>query len=133
MGKFKVSQDLPQMPYRLSAGSFKPGQGTMIEIPIPVFPYLKLPAASGIATRVIGRFWTSIALKNSLKVGDSLYYFHPYELTSPPKIGELTAYQKLFMRRTGSWMFSALESLLAGFSAVPKATCIDVARSFGNA
>ncbi|MCX6135475.1 MAG: polysaccharide deacetylase family protein [Ignavibacteriales bacterium] len=133
MGKFKNSRELPSIPYRLSADSFIPGEGSMIEIPIPTFPYLRLPAATGIATRVIGRPWTSVALRSSLRAGDSLYYFHPYELTLPPAIGGLTAYQKLFMRRTGSWMLRSVKNLLSEFSGVRKATCREVARSFERA
>jgi peptidoglycan/xylan/chitin deacetylase (PgdA/CDA1 family) len=132
MGKFGNNQDLPQYPYRLSADSFSPGSGKIVEIPIPVFPYLRLPAASGIATRVIGRRWTTIALKQSLKAGDSLYYFHPYELTEPPQISGLTVYQRLFMRRAGAWMIGTLKNMLSGFSKVPKATCADVAGTFGE-
>jgi polysaccharide deacetylase family protein (PEP-CTERM system associated) len=129
MGKFGISRHIPSVPYRLSADSFNPGQGSMVEIPIPVFPYLRLPAATGIATRVIGRPWTSIALRQSLKTGDSLYYFHPYELTLPPRIEGLSAYQKLFMRRTGPWMHTSVKDLLRRFSLVPKATCVEVAKS----
>jgi peptidoglycan/xylan/chitin deacetylase (PgdA/CDA1 family) len=132
MGKFGMNQHLPQSPYRLSKDSFRPGAGELVEIPIPVFPYLKLPAATGIATRVLGRLWTTLALRHSLKVGDSLYYFHPYELTAPPEINGLTLYQKLFTRHAGAWMNIALRSILTEFSEVQRMTCADLVQGFAK-
>ena len=35
-------------------------QGDLVEIPHPVFPVLRLPAASSILTRVVGRAWSLI-------------------------------------------------------------------------
>jgi hypothetical protein len=130
MGKFGKHKDFPRVPYRLSADSFRPGSGKIVEIPIPVFPYLKLPAATGIATRVLGCRWTTLAVKHSLKAGDTIYYFHPYEFTEPLQINGLTLYQRLFCRRAGSWMNQALRRILAEFSKVPKVTCVQVAQSF---
>jgi peptidoglycan/xylan/chitin deacetylase (PgdA/CDA1 family) len=132
MGKFGRSQHLPDAPFRLSPDSFRPGGGRMIEIPIPVFPYLRLPAATGIATRVFGLGWTILALRHSLRRGDSLYYFHPYELTQPPRIEGLTFYEHLFRRHAGPWMAGAMDTLLSRFSHVPHMTCADLARGFGT-
>jgi len=130
MGKFGEYESFPKYPYRLSKDSFRPGTGPLVEIPIPVFPYLRLPAATGIATRVLGQSWTTLALRHSLRTGDSLYYFHPYEFTTPPVITGLTVYQRLFTRHAGPWMARALRSLLSDFSEVPRATCVDLARGF---
>ncbi len=128
MGKFGRFRNLPQNPYRMAPGSFFPGNGDLVEIPIPVFPYIRLPAATGIMTRVIGVWWTVTALKAALKSGDSLYYFHPYELTDRPRINRLKLRDRLFARRTGEWMKNSLREIFNLCSAVPKATCFELAQ-----
>ncbi len=126
MGKFGRFQNLPQNPYRMAQRSFYPGDGDLVEIPIPVFPFIKLPAATGIMTRVIGVWWTVIALKTALKSGDSIYYFHPYELTDIPSIKGLKPRDRLFAQRTGVWMGKSLREILHLFSTVPKTTCFEL-------
>lgn len=123
MGKFSNTKSLPAYPYFLSKDSFEPGNGPLFEIPIPVFPYIKLPAATGIMTRVIGVWWSSLALRYNLLHHDSLYYFHPYELVEAPQIKNLSIMEKLHARRSGKWMTSAVKKLLSTFKDQPKLTC----------
>lgn len=123
MGKFGKGRELPVVPYRLSGSSFSPGRGTMAEIPIPVFPIIRLPAATGIMTRIIGRWWSAAALRSALGKGDALYYFHPYEFTEIPHIAHLGSRNRLFSRRAGKWMKTAVGKLLDDFADVPKITC----------
>jgi polysaccharide deacetylase family protein (PEP-CTERM system associated) len=111
-GKYGGMLNAPQNPYRLSHGSLdKPGQREIIELPIPSFPGLKLPAASGIMTRVMGKWWTLTALKHALRTGTATYYFHPYELGPRPKIPGLSPRIHLFLRRMGPWMERALRDI----------------------
>ena len=99
-------------PYRFSAAFSRPDPaGDMVEIPLPTFPFLRLPAATGILTRVAGRAWTLIALKGALRTGDAQYYFHPYELGPRPKI-PLSLRERLFLRRLGPWMEEAVEAIV---------------------
>ncbi len=123
MGKFSNTKSLPAYPYFLSKDSFEPGTGPLFEIPIPVFPYIKLPAATGIMTRVIGAWWTIIALKNALNQNDAIYYFHPYELTRMPKISALKFIEKIHSRRSGKWMTKAIKKIFVEFKDIPKLTC----------
>ena len=44
----------------------------MVEIPLPTFPLLRLPATTGILTRIAGTTWTLLALRT----GDVQHYFH---------------------------------------------------------
>jgi len=126
MGKFGRSKLLPAYPYFLSKDSFEPGNGPLFEIPIPVFPYIKLPAATGIMTRVIGVWWSSFALKYNLKSHDALYYFHPYEMVDAPQLENLSIIQKLHSRRSGDWMKKALKKLFSTFLDQPNLTCIQL-------
>ena len=115
MGKFGNTMNLPSYPYFLSRTSFRPGDGKLFEIPIPVFPFIALPAASGIMTRVIGIWWSVFALKYNLKKHDALYYFHPYEFLEKLELRNMTFIQKLHARRTGFWMRKAVKEILSEF------------------
>lgn len=98
-------------PYRFSERFSRPDpSGDLVEIPHPVFPWLRLPAATGILTRVAGRSWTLTALRHALRTGDVQYYFHPYELGPRPKI-PLSLRERLFLRRLGPWMERAVEDV----------------------
>lgn len=126
MGKFSYPVELPQHPYFTDDISFREGSGSFFEIPIPVYPYIKLPAATGIMTRVIGKWWSVTALKSALENSDALYYFHPYELTSKPEIKNLKFLQKLHSRRTGEWMKNAVEKILGEFREVEMVSCAEL-------
>ena len=110
--------------------SFKPGSGPLFEIPIPVFPYLKLPAATGIMTRVVGTWWTKWTLSYYLKKHDALYYFHPYEMVKAPEVEGLKFMQKLHTRRSGPWMKSAVRNILTEFKNFPVTNCFELMNSF---
>jgi len=99
-------------PYRFSEAFARPDPaGDLVEIPLPTFPVLRLPAATGILTRVAGRAWTLAALRGALRTGDAQYYFHPYELGPRPNI-PLSLRERLFLRRLGPWMEDAVEAIV---------------------
>jgi peptidoglycan/xylan/chitin deacetylase (PgdA/CDA1 family) len=101
-----------QNPYRLRDRFALPDPaGDFVEIPVPVFPGLRLPAATGILTRVAGVGWTLAGLRDALKTGDAQYYFHPYELGPRPGIA-LSLRERLFLRRLGPWMEDAVERIV---------------------
>jgi len=126
MGKFGRSKSLPVHPYFLSENSFEPGNGPLFEIPIPVFPFIKLPAASGIMTRVIGVWWSSLALRYYLNRHDSLYYFHPYEMVHAPRVENLKFMQKLHSRRSGEWMKGAVNKILMEYQNTTIINCVEL-------
>jgi len=107
-------------PYRFRDAFSEPSpDGDFVEIPHPVFPLLRLPAATGILTRVAGRWWSLIALHRALQSGDVQYYFHPYELGPKPGL-RFSLRERLFLRRVGPWMADAVEVIgrrLAGWGA----------------
>jgi peptidoglycan/xylan/chitin deacetylase (PgdA/CDA1 family) len=99
-------------PYRFrDRFSVPDAAGDLVEIPLPTFPVLRLPAATGILTRVAGVRWTTVALRHALRGGDAQYYFHPYELGERPRI-PLGLRERVFLRRLGPWMERAVERIV---------------------
>lgn len=112
-GKYKGQSSAPNNPYRIDKSSLcLKGDANLIEIPIPVFPLLKLPGAVSIATRIFGWIWTSITLYNALRTGAACYYMHPYEFNEAPKLQNMSLRQRVFFRRTGAFMENILQRLL---------------------
>ena len=99
-------------PYRISHSFGEPDpEGDFAELPLPVFPGIRLPAGTGILTRVLGRAWTTVALRNALRTGDTQYYFHPYEIGPLPRIS-MTWRERLFLRRLGGWLEGAVGKIV---------------------
>ena len=98
-------------PYRFQDSFSRPERGgDLVEIPLPVFPAVRLPGGTGILTRVAGLRWTLYALRHALRTGDTQYYFHPYELGPRPEI-PLSLRERLFLRRLGPWMERAVDEI----------------------
>lgn len=113
-GKYADHEGTPSSPYVLPRELFhEPGGHGLAEVPIPVMPGLNLPAGSGIITRVLGAWWSLLALRLCLGRGDALYYFHPYEIGDKPRLRNETAYIKLFFRNAGKSYRKMLGRLFA--------------------
>jgi peptidoglycan/xylan/chitin deacetylase (PgdA/CDA1 family) len=113
LGKNFGHEHRASAPYRFRDRFSRPDPaGDMAEIPIPTFPVLRLPAATGILTRVAGRTWTLVALRRALREGDAQYYFHPYELGPRPDLRRLSLRERIFLRRLGPWMEGAVEDIV---------------------
>jgi len=106
-GKYSGQSALPQNPYLI--------REKLIELPIPTFPFLRLPGAVSIATRVFGRTWTGITLRGALKTGAAHYYVHPYEFQEAPKLENMSFQERIFWRRTGSYMEESFQKILATY------------------
>lgn len=116
-GKYKGLVGAPQTPYRPAWDNLaRRGQHPVVELPIPSFPLLRLPAATGIMTRVAGLWWCRAALAGALRGGAATYYFHPYEIATPPSFAGMTPKVRLFLRRTGPWLEKALDRLLGSLN-----------------
>jgi hypothetical protein len=115
MGKYGYTR-APLHPYVPSVHDIElPGDSGLVELPVAVFPGIRLVAGSGIFTRVFGYWWTKSALKRLLHTGDTVYYFHPYELMPPPRLSGLGFSQKVFLRGTGDTMRRYLDKLMEDF------------------
>lgn len=113
MGKFGNFTNAPLNPYELSCHDFSsPGNSGLWEFPWPIFPVRKLPSGSGIMTRIAGYYYTVVSLDNALKTGDTVYYFHPYEIGSMPKLNITNLKTKLFVRNIGINFMNMLDMIL---------------------
>lgn len=102
LGKFGNFRKAPLNPYELSASDFaEEGNSGLFELPWPVFPLGHLPSGSGIMTRIAGYWYTIISLEYALRTGDSVYYFHPYEIGPTPEIDDLNIYGRILLRNLG--------------------------------
>jgi hypothetical protein len=117
-GKYKGWSGAPIHPYRPHYENVaSAGGASLIELPLPPFPILRLSAGSGIMTRVLGYQWSSIAVHAAIRTGDTGYYFHPWEVGAcPPQGNSHSLKSRLFLRRTGPWMLNAVDRMLSAFS-----------------
>lgn len=116
MGKFGNFSGVPHRPYMLDKRDFsKEGNSGLWEFPWPVFPILSLPSGSGIMSRLAGYWYTIISLKYALKSGDTVYYFHPYEIGPRPVLPEENMYIKLFLRNLGKPYLTMLKKIFNRF------------------
>lgn len=113
MGKFGKFQNAPKNPYELSKTDFsKPGDSGLWEFPWPTFPVGNLPSGSGITTRIFGYYYTVKALDHALRTGDTVYYFHPYEIGPRPQIDSPNIMTKVFLRNNGDEYFAMLKKII---------------------
>lgn len=71
-------------PYFPKEGSLKPGgEGPFLELPWPYYELggVRLPTPGGPLLRLFGKTLTSRGLKQSLSRGDTVFYFHPLEVS----------------------------------------------------
>jgi len=115
-GKYKGWANAPSHPYHPARDAIgRVGDARLVELPIPAFPVLKIAAGSGILTRVIGFRWTLTALEHAIRSGDTVFYFHPWEVGPRPRPQGHRLRNAVFLRHTGPWMMGAVERILRRF------------------
>ena len=115
-GKYKGWSKAPLHPYHPDYDDIaKVGAASLVELPLPPFPVIRISAGSGIMTRVLGYHWSAIALRQAIRSGDTGYYFHPWECGECPKSGARSLKSRIFHRRMGAWMLNTVDKLLTGF------------------
>ncbi len=131
----KTDQDLNKIgtgPYIPKKGKLDPGgDRDFVEIPWPFWEIgpIRLPTAGGPLVRFLGRRIIGAGLKQSLKRDDSMFYFHPIDISRKkfPKIGNMK-------KRPRYWIFKGevaekrIKNLLKTFEDY-LATCSDVAEN----
>ncbi len=111
-GKYERLSGMPNNPFTIRLDRNKKAlERVLVEIPVPTMPYIRLPACSGIITRVLGKTWTKIALSQALKHGNAMYYFHPYEIGDRPALRNEGIYIRLFFRNLGEPFVKMLEDI----------------------
>jgi hypothetical protein len=106
------------------ADPFIAGASRFWEIPIPVFPFARLPAGSGIATRLMGAWWSRIGLNRALTTGDAMYYFHPFDLHYVKGLARVSPHALLFLHNTGAPFKRMLETLFTYYITRVRCTCV---------
>jgi len=102
----KTDQDLSEVgtaPYKPKKGTLDPsGERDFVELPWPYWKIgpVRIPTAGGPLIRFFGRRIIGAGIKQSLKRGDSMFYFHPIDISREdfPKVGNMK-------KRPGYWMF----------------------------
>jgi peptidoglycan/xylan/chitin deacetylase (PgdA/CDA1 family) len=116
MGKFGKHTSAPLNPYQVAQDDFaRPGTSGLWEFPWPVFPVLNLPAGSGIMSRIAGYRYTVISLDHALRTGDSVYYFHPYEIGPRPRLDRLNVKTRIFLKDLGDSYLNMLGKLITRY------------------
>lgn len=121
----------PYYPKRggLDCGEKKRG---ILEIPWPFFQVvMKFPSAGGPLLRILGVNYVKKGLKESLKRGDTVFYFHPIDLCDEPfPIGHSLS-QKIFWMIKGTKIFAKLKTILSD-SEFKKTTCSEIFYSYNQ-
>jgi peptidoglycan/xylan/chitin deacetylase (PgdA/CDA1 family) len=124
-GKFGTAARMIPNPYRPDLNEpFHRGSSDFWEFPIPVLPVLRLPAGSGIATRLMGLPWSKIALNAALRTGDALYYFHPFDLHRVKRLNRTSLNAFFFLQNAGPPFKRQLTRLLRHYAERIDFTCI---------
>jgi polysaccharide deacetylase family protein (PEP-CTERM system associated) len=111
--KFKEHRHAPRTPYRVSLNSLsRRGNSSLIEIPMSVFPLLRMPGGTSISTRILGWGWTRVAIDSALRSGPACYYMHPYEFNPTQGLSKVRLNERLFLFRTGAYMKATLQKML---------------------
>jgi polysaccharide deacetylase family protein (PEP-CTERM system associated) len=105
----------PQVPLHPYRHDFGKGKEYIKEIPVSVYPYLRLPGAGGWYLRNCGYSWTYYLVMLCLrKVHTAVLYIHPWEISNNnPKIKGVPGH---IFRNTGDVTFNRIENLIKSFS-----------------
>jgi len=96
-------------PYRVSVG-----EREFFEVPVAVFPYLRLPAGGGWFLRNFGVTYVKAAVKWFLRRGlPVILYVHPFDVD--PDVPRLGGFRFHVTRRCGEYTLKAVKSLLETF------------------
>lgn len=103
--------DAPLEPYQKQVGD----EMSIMEFPLSVMPYLRLPGSGGWFLRNVGYLWTKLIIKSAVRdSGYGMIYIHPWELSdNNPKFKEIPFH---VFRNTGDYTFKGLEKIITSLS-----------------
>ncbi len=105
----------------------------IIEIPWPYFHLVaKFPTGGGPVLRLFGEHYIRRGLKESLRRGDTLFYFHPVDITEENFPLNTSLVQKMFWSIKGERVERRIRSILAD-SRFHFTTCRELVRAYGQA
>jgi len=105
------NQDAPIQPFNMPLNNGK----KILEFPLSVLPFLRLPGGGGWFLRNFGLLWTKTVLKYSLKkTGYGVVYIHPWEISDKnPEFDDISFH---VFRNSGSKTLNNLRKLIEYFS-----------------
>ncbi len=118
-------------PYCPRRGSLEPGNKNrgILEIPWPYFEFgFKFPAGGGPILRLLGARYIILGLKQSLKRGDSVFYFHPIDISTEKFPLNSSFKQHLFWAIKGNRVEKRIRMILSTINET-KGTCREIWRS----
>jgi len=103
--------DAPLEPYKRELGN----KMEIMEFPISVLPYLRLPGSGGWFLRNISYLWTKFVIKSAVRnSGYSMLYVHPWEVSNNnPKFKEAPFH---VFRNTGDYTLKGLDKIVRSLS-----------------
>lgn len=101
-GKYGTFSEHPSVPYRIHSNG-----SAMVELPIAVMPWIKLPSHSGIFARFFGLpIWTNVAQSYWGPRGTTNFYFHPFEICKTDCPSSESLYMRAFFKGSGEKFYN---------------------------
>jgi peptidoglycan/xylan/chitin deacetylase (PgdA/CDA1 family) len=115
-------------PYYPRRGGLEPGEPReILEIPLPYSKFgIKFPTAGGPMLRFLGARYIRMGLKQSMKRGDTVFYFHPIDISDERFPAFFSLKRPFYWLIKGKIVEKRLESCLSGNGAGPVGTCMDI-------
>lgn len=118
-------------PYYPRRGSLEPGnEKRILEIPLSYFKFgLKFPTGGGPMLRFFGARYIMLGLKQSLKRGDTLIYFHPIDISDERFPGGFSAQRPFYWAIKGQVVERRIRYVLQNIRMKTSiGTCTDIIR-----
>jgi len=121
-------ENVTTMPYYPRRGSLERGEARKIlEIPWPYWRVLglRVPTAGGPFLRFLGAWYVTRGLKQSLRLGHSVFYFHPLDICTEKFPGGFSVKRPFYWSVKGEIVRKRVEGVLACFRG-QLGTCQDI-------
>jgi len=118
-------------PYYPQRGSLEPGnEKRILEIPLSYFKFgLKFPTGGGPMLRFFGARYIMLGLKQSLKRGDTLIYFHPIDISDERFPGGFSSHRPFYWAIKGGVVERRIRDVLQNIRVETSiCTCRDIIR-----
>lgn len=111
-------QNVSTLPYYAVKGNLIPGREkrSIIELPWPYFHFIgKFPTGGGPLLRLFGQKYIKRGLAESLQRGDSIFYFHPIDITQDNFPYYSSQLQRMFWATRGLTVETRIRNILLEF------------------
>lgn len=121
-------KNVDSRPYYPQVGSLEPGvERDIIEIPLPFFKLgLKFPTAGGPMLRFFGAKYITMGLRQSLRRGDAVFYFHPIDISEEKFPAGSTLKRPLYWAKKGKNVEKSILECLSKNGDIPLGTCREI-------